>query len=156
MELWTLRDPEDWNPTEQLLNISQAIPSKQITPETTISQIHSDLSSPADYYQHEEQLDLTLTPHQNLQEGRVHVLPGHIREPWVHSHHSLDPTWNSDLLKDAKFVHRVEEVIKDLGDFPPNQQQLQLDMARLIVRGERYQKHNSFFSRMKMYFARNK
>jgi len=31
VELWTLRDPEDWNPTEQLLNISQAIPSKQIT-----------------------------------------------------------------------------------------------------------------------------
>ena len=149
--LWTLLDQEDWNPIrrEQLLNLSDHIPSRQITPDTTISQVHSDTSHMGDeYYHQEEQLDLPLHPQQTLQKGQPHVIPG----TWFHSKYSLDPSWNSNLLQDEKFVHRVEEVANELGDFPPNQQQLRIDMARLIVRGERFQKENSFFSKLKRVF----
>ena len=146
--LWTLLDQEDWNPIrrEQLLNLSDLIPSRQITPDTTISQVHSDISQPGDEHCHqEEQPYLPLHPQQALQEGQPCVLPS----TWFHSKYSLDPSWNSNLLQDEKFVHRVEEVANELGDFPPNQQQLRIDMARLIVRGERFQQENSFFSKLK-------
>ena len=156
-ELWTLLDPQDWNPLgmEQLLLQAQERPSRQVTPQITPEQ--SQRSHPhiqADEYQIEEQrLDLTLQPHQQLQEGRVHVLPAqHVLDD--HRDHTQDiylTYWqhqyalqndekyakdNQRVVYDPKYARRLQQAATELGAFPPHFEHIRKPFAHLMVKGE--------------------
>jgi hypothetical protein len=158
---WTLLDPQDWNPLgmEQLLLQAQERPSRQVTPQITPEQ--SQRSHPhieADEYQFEEQrLDLTLQPHQQLQEGRVHVLPAqHVLDD--HCDHTQDiylTYWqhiqnhqyalqndekyakdNQRVVDDPKYARRLQQAATELGAFPPHFEHIRKAFAHLMVKGE--------------------
>jgi hypothetical protein len=112
----------------------------------------------AEEYQFEEQrLDLTLQPHQQLQEGRVHVLPAqHVLDS--HHDHAQDiylTYWqhiqnhqyalhndekyvkdNQRVVDDPKYARRLQQAATELGTFPPHFEHIRWPFAHLMVKGK--------------------
>ena len=147
VEQWTLLDDHHWHPQvrEQLLSLPHEIPSRQVTPETTPEQLRL-----SDHQEHhtifpyqEEGLQLALDPDQDLQVGRVHVLPQY--------QYQVEHQLNSEPVRDEKYDRRVQEIYQDLV-FPPSQEHLRLGHAHFLAYSEQYQKKNSTFAKLKKTF----
>ena len=145
VEQWSLLANYQWDPLprEQLLDIPEQIPSRQVTPDSTPPQPRQE----EQYQCHQmDDLQLELLPDQQLQPGRVHVLP-HLEG--VHftplEGHSVDM---------EKYKRRVTEIAAGLGGFSPGQTYQRYRRANWVARTEQYTKQHSAYTRFKNVFKK--
>ena len=166
VESWTLLDPEEFDQPgrEQLLDAMPDIPSKQVTPRTTPEQDRlTDDPSEQDHHPYQEELSLALQPEQQLQEGRVHVLP--ILQPWQIVHNPLAlycPSEHNHRLviqwpegTDPEYARKVEAAAAS-ASYTQSQEHLRIPLAMARVQSEMYRKNNSVLAKLKRTFQRKK
>ena len=164
VEQWSLLENYQWNPPprEQLLNIAEQIPSRQITPESTPPQARQE-----DQYQgyQMDTLQLELLPDQQLLQGRVHVLPplgqqdGQGRASQLH-HQPTQAGAGSVFFTPLegypvdmeKYKKRVTEIAAGLRGFSPSQEYERYRRANWVARTEQYTKQHSAYTRLKNVF----
>ena len=139
---WTLLDPDEWNPLnmEQLLHLPPDIPSRQITPETTPHPLRVADTPDYHHWQQSDGLDLALAADQEIQEGRVHVLPDYQVRPYN--------TLQEGPVEDEKYNNRVQQIAREL-QLPPEQEYLRVGQARFLAWSEQYKKRHSTLSKIK-------
>ena len=147
-ESWTLLpDPHLWNPlpTEQLRSTTPVLTSRQATPVST----HTQERLP-DQWQHEDHpyqdQQLMLDPTQQLQEGRVHMLPHllHIPQPAT-----VQLQWPPGT--DPTYARRVEEIANS-NFLPPSQDHLRIQLAMHQASSEARRKEKSISTKVKKAF----
>ena len=167
VQLWSLLENYQWDPLpmEQLLNIPEQIPSRQVTPDSTPPQLRQE----EQYQGHQvDDLQLELLPGQQLQPGRVHVLP-HLQQQdhQVNNdlfHHELaqaerQPIFFTPLegypVDMEKYRSRVTEIAAGLRGFSPSQDYERYCRANWVARTEQYTKHHSAYTRLKNVFKKH-
>jgi hypothetical protein len=147
-ESWTLLlDPQLWNPlpTEQLRSTTPVLTSRHASPVTTFTQERL-----SDQWQHEDhpyqELQLMLDPAQQLQEGRVHMLPHHLPIPQPTT---VQLQWPQGT--DPTYARRVEEIANS-NFLPPSQDHLRIQLAMHQASSEARRKEKSISTKVKKAF----
>ena len=160
VESWTLLNEEDWNDPdrEHLLDEGFSIPSRQVTPETTPEQERAvDDLLPRVSHNYEEELNLPLNPEQQLQHGRVHVLPllHNPLPPYrpIDHNHRIVIHWPEGT--DPTYAERVEAVATAAA-YPPQQEHLRVPLAMSQVRYEMHKENNSVLAKIKRTFKKKR
>ena len=149
-ESWTLLDKDMWHPLprEQLLDNTADMPSREATPVTTGTQ---DRVTDQLYQLRDTQHHLQLDPYQQLQVGRVHLLPNNIPLPPPHAPVTLQ--WPAGT--DPKYAKRVEELVNS-NTLPPSQHMSRIQMAMHQAAAETQKKENSLAMKVKKALTRKK
>ena len=149
-ESWTLLDKDMWHPLprEQLLDNTPDLPSREATPVTTGTQ---DRVTDQLYQLRDTQHHLQLDPYQQLQVGRVHLLPNHIPLPPPQPPITLQ--WPAGT--DPKYAKRVEELVNS-NTLPPSQHMSRIQMAMHKAAAEAQKKENSLAMKVKKALPRKK